>query len=78
MEPKYQISEDVRNKIGGIFMHHSPKDTQTERYELIRAKCKELVFTVLENTPYSREQSLFITQMQIAMMFANASIAINE
>ena len=64
--------------LDNIFMYHAPKDNQTERYEEIRAKAKELANLILSNTPSSREQSLAITKLQESVMWANASIACNE
>ena len=79
MEPKYEISPDVRNKIENIFTYHPLKDeNQGERHAYVRQTIREATLKILEVTPASREQELFITQMQLAMMCANAAISINE
>lgn len=61
-----------------IFTYHAPKGTQAERYEKLRASAKEFATQVALLTPASREQSLAITNIQQASMWANAAIAINE
>ncbi len=60
------------------FKYHSPKDDQPTRYEAIRAKAKELATLIVETSPASREQSLAITNLEQAIMWANAGIARNE
>lgn len=61
------------------FTYHSPKDdTQTERYEYIRERAKDLATAFVRICPDSRELSLAITHLEEAVMWANASIARNE
>ena len=60
------------------FMHHPPFGDQSERYQRIREKGKELAELILSATPASREQSLALTQLEQAVFWANASIARNE
>ncbi len=64
--------------LNAIFTYHSPFGNQPERYVAIRAKALELARLVQESTPASREQSLAVTSIQQAVMWANAAIAINE
>lgn len=61
-----------------VFKYHQPKGDQSERYQAIRLKAKELSLLIQRETPASREQSLALTNLQQAVMWANASIAINE
>jgi hypothetical protein len=67
-----------RADIENIFTYHAPKDDQQERYEKLREHAKALALQIIELTPYSREQSLALTHLETANMFANASIARNE
>lgn len=60
------------------FTYHAPKDGQAERYQAIRAKGKELAELVTTEAPTSREQSLALTKIEEAVMWANAAIARNE
>jgi len=61
-----------------IFTYHKPFGDQSGRYELLRQKAKEFAETVENLCPDSREKSLAITNIQQSVMWANASIAINE
>lgn len=66
------------DKYDNIFTYHSPKPGQPERYEELREKAKELARLIEVKCPDSREKSLAITNLQQSIMWANASIAINE
>lgn len=61
-----------------IFKYHTPHGDQQERYALLREKAKELATLIQGTTPASREQSTALTNVQQAVMWANAAIAINE
>ena len=60
------------------FQYHSPKDDQPARYEQIRDEAKRLAETILHLTRPSGEQSLALTKLEEAVMWANAGIARNE
>ena len=64
--------------LDSIFTYHKPFGSQQERYESLRSEAKELAQLVVDSCPDSRERSLAITNIQQAIMWANASIAINE
>ena len=61
-----------------VFTYHPPTGTQAQRYVQIRDMAKRLAEVVQKVTPESREQSLALTSIQQATMWANAAIAINE
>lgn len=65
-------------QIENIFTYHAPFGSQTECYGELRQKAREIAFTIEALCPESREKSLAITNLQQAIMWANASIAINE
>lgn len=65
-------------KIENTFTYHKPFGSQPERYEMIRAAAKGIAKIISTTCPDSREKSLAITNLQQAVMWANASIAINE
>ena len=65
-------------ELNNVFTYHSPTLSQVPRYQAIREKAKELAALINDSTPASREQSLAITAVQQASMWANAAIAINE
>jgi hypothetical protein len=64
--------------LDSIFTYHAPKGDQQERYVAIRTKAKELAELIQGACPASREASVALTNVQQAVMWANASIAINE
>lgn len=72
------VSEADRGKIEKAFTYHAPKGDQPERYVALREKGKELALLMAENCPTSRELSLALTNLEQAIMWANASIARNE
>ena len=66
--------KDLKNR----FTYHAPKEGQPEIYEDIRTMALEFSDLINELCPDSREKSLAMTKLQEAVMWANASIAINE
>ena len=64
--------------LDSIFTYHKPTGTQPERYVAIREKAKELATLIQDTTPEGRERSVALTNVQQAVMWANAAIAINE
>ncbi|RPI88750.1 MAG: hypothetical protein EHM41_00305 [Chloroflexi bacterium] len=61
-----------------IYKYHAPKNDQQERYVALRDKAKELARLIEANCPESRERSIAFTEIESAVMWANASIARNE
>ena len=61
-----------------IYMYHKPKNGQNEKYEALRAKAKELAEMIEAFCPVSREQSVAFTNLETAVMWANAAIARNS
>lgn len=68
----------MKLNLDNIFTYHAPTSTQTDRYFALREKAKELAALIQTCTPESREQSVALTNVQQAVMWANAAIAINE
>lgn len=66
------------NTIDNNFKYHAPKDWQKERYEILRAMGRNLAETMYGYCPESRELSLALTNLEQAIMWANAAIARNE
>lgn len=60
-----------------IFTYHPPKDDQPEKYVKIREAAKEFAKIILENTPYSADQSFCIRKIREVTMTANASVALD-
>ena len=72
--PRVSISMDVNN----VFTYHKPFGNQQDRYQAIRSDAKVLALQIQQSCPDSRERALALTNLQQAVMWANASIAINE
>lgn len=68
----------TKPQIESVFTYHAPKGDQAARYEKIRAAAKEFALLLVDVCPESRELSVAHTHLQTVVMFANASIAINE
>src|SRR5438132_7126505 len=69
--------EDV-DRLKSSFSYHPPKDDQPARYTAIRDHAHDLAKFILENAPRSREQSLALTKLEEAAMWANAARAKGE
>jgi hypothetical protein len=68
-----------REELVKHFKYHPPKDDeQKTRYEQVRRRGYEAAVAIVEETPESREQSLALTHLEQAIMWANAAIAWNE
>lgn len=67
----------MNQQIENNFMYHAPKEGQTEKYDAIRNKAKELAVLIDDTCPASREKSLAMTKLEESVMWANASIARN-
>jgi hypothetical protein len=61
--------------LDSIYKYHTPKEGQAAKYEAIRAKAKELAQLIEAECPDSRERSVAFTNLETAVMWANASIA---
>jgi hypothetical protein len=66
------------DQINNNFSYHAPKNDQQQRYETIRAEARDLAFIINGLCPESREKSLALTNLEQAIMWANAAIARNE
>jgi uncharacterized membrane protein len=70
--------QEIQEYLDRSFVYHVPKDDQTERYQALRAKARELAYLVIHSCPSSRETSLALTNLEQAILWANAAIARNE
>lgn len=68
----------MQDKLLNNFTYHAPKGDQTARYQLIRDEALGLARLIEQSCPDSRERSLAFTQLESAVMWANAAIARNE
>ena len=77
-EERMPGKQDQQARIENNFTYHAPKPGQPERYTQIREKAKELALLIIDLAPYSREQSIALTELESSVMWANAAIARNE
>jgi hypothetical protein len=66
------------DQLYNTFTYHKPFGDQPQRYEMLRENARKLALDLQMSCPESREKSLAFTHLQQAIMWANASIAINE
>lgn len=57
MNPEVQGGTDMNETIENNFNYHKPQEGQTEKYEALRGKAKELAYLINEQCPASREKS---------------------
>ena len=62
---------DVRNR----FTYHPPNDEQVKKYEQLRGNAGNLAMMISDFCPPGREKQLALTQLEQAVMWANAAIA---
>lgn len=74
----YNLTDEMNKRLEREFTYQAPKNNQPQRYVALRDKAKELAFLIAVMTPPSREQSLALTELKAAIMWANAAIAVNE
>lgn len=67
-------TEGLKNR----FTYHPPKGDQTDRYQTIRREALQFAELIDELVPDSREKAVFMTNLEDAVMWANAGIARNE
>jgi hypothetical protein len=73
-----EMEQEKLSMLKKRFTYHPPKGDQADRYVEIRDKAHDFATLILAKTPGSREQSLALTKLEEAVMWANASIARNE
>lgn len=80
MEPFELLSNPgvYEQELGRRFTYHPPKNDQAERYLTIRMMAHKMARGIVEMTPPSREQSLALTRLEGAVMWANSAIARRE
>lgn len=60
------------------FKYHKPVDNDVEKYNRIKAGCKELAKLILEICPENQERLEAYMTLQTVMMKASASVAIDR
>lgn len=74
----YPISDATKEELDKRFTYHAPKVGHPNRYTFLRKEARKLAMNIIKQTPVSREQSIALTKLEEAIMWANAAIARNE
>jgi hypothetical protein len=75
---RYPVDPKERARLLDVFTYHAPQGDQVERYALLRAYAYELACLISDLTPLGRALALALTNLETAVMFANAAIARGE
>lgn len=78
LEAGSDVFEKWQTRFDQDYVYHAPTPEQVERYQRLRDQAKAYAWAIAEMVPPSREQSLALTNLEQAMMWANAAIARNE
>lgn len=78
MDNFYPVTDKDLEGLNNSYTYHPPKPDQIPRYELIRSSARDFAYILLTNCPPSRERSIALTQLELAVMAANKAIACNE
>jgi hypothetical protein len=73
--PQSATDKVLTERIENDFVYHPPKGDQAERYTRLRGEAKSLALSIASLCPAGREQSLALTHLEQAVMWANAGIA---
>jgi hypothetical protein len=69
------MSYITQSNLDNWFMYHTPVGDQTDRYQRLRAKGKELAALMVELCPECPDTTTAIRKVREALMTANAAIA---
>lgn len=72
---EFALTPADRAYLDTAFTYNPPMGDQEKRYQEIRTVFRTAAETILRTCPPSRERSIALTQLEISMMMANASIA---
>jgi hypothetical protein len=74
----YTPDPKLTDRIENDFTYHMPLPSQPDRYVDIRDAARLFAHMLTEKCPPSRELSLALTNLEVVVFYANASIARNE
>lgn len=67
----------LHERVINDFGYHKATEQTGPMHDDVRAHCSELAHWLINNVPPGREQSLALTALQEAQMWANAAVACN-
>jgi len=65
----------MRDRNENNFTYHKPTEDMLPKFQKIRGDLKEVADYIADEVPPGREQSIAITKLEEAMMWANAAVA---
>ena len=74
----YELDPETQALLDNIFTYHPPNESQIQRYQALREHTKGLAELTHKLAPDSEERTQAILHLRAFLMWANASIAINE
>jgi len=74
----YEVPESMLQRLETSFTYHSPTPDQIPRYAMLRSQAKATALMIVKLTPPGREQSVALTKLEEAIMWANKAIACGE
>lgn len=69
---------DSTKQLDEIFTYHAPHSGQPQRYERIRNMARQYSELIIVLCPASHERDVAVDRLREVVMWANASIAVNE
>lgn len=68
-----QIHDEIEHR----FTYHPPTSESIPKHEAVRAAIKDVAHVVADNTEPGRHQSLALTALQEALIWANCAIVLD-
>lgn len=78
VDTEYPIDGELTKRLENEFTYHAPIGDQVQRYARLRESAKNLAYEICRCCPDSRDRALALSQLKLATMLANSSIACNE
>lgn len=75
---KEVMSDHTISTLVNNFTYHSPNQKQAAKYSFIRGNAEALAVILCSLCPSSRELNVALTNLEQAVMWANAAISRNE
>lgn len=69
------VQKTLEDRVKNDFTYHTPPKEKAQVFVSLREKAKELALMIVAEVPAGREQSSALTNLEQAVMHANAGIA---
>lgn len=74
---RFPLSKRMAERLDRDYTYHQPNPEKIERYAAVREKGRELATLIAQCVPECRELHASLTQLELAILQANAGIARN-